>query len=242
MVALGGEIGVGLVAGMQRTSQRGGGPGDATPGRRGRHPGFRGVRFETRSPVGTLPAVTGGFEVDTAALRALGETMSRRGSSLGTEASGTRAKPDAGQSSGEVAGAIATLASTADSLADAIKGVATGPGGVGGELRPDGPGRPRPVRRDDAGRPAVIELTVYGEPSACRSAATDVEGLTRALAQRERRRDLGARAAARGPGPGWPATRSAAGSPTSTATSTSSGAGPRRPPGRWTCSRPGSRT
>ncbi len=28
----------------------------------------------------------------------------------------------------------------------------------------------------------MIELTVYGEPSACRSAATDVEGLTRALA------------------------------------------------------------
>ena len=27
----------------------------------------------------------------------------------------------------------------------------------------------------------MIELTVYGEPSACRSAATDVEGLTRAL-------------------------------------------------------------
>lgn len=76
--------------------------------------------------MGTLPAVTGGFEVDTAALRALGETMSRRGSSLGTAASGTRAKPDAGQSSGEVAGAIATLASTADSLADAITGVATG--------------------------------------------------------------------------------------------------------------------
>ena len=76
--------------------------------------------------MGTLPAVTGGFEVDTAALRALGETMSRRGSSLGAEASGTRAKPDAGQSSGEVAGAIATLASTADSLADAITGVGSG--------------------------------------------------------------------------------------------------------------------
>jgi len=76
--------------------------------------------------VGILRAVTGGFEVDTAALRALGETMARRSSTLSTEASGTRAKPDAGQSSGEVAGAIATLASTADSLADALKGVATG--------------------------------------------------------------------------------------------------------------------
>jgi hypothetical protein len=70
--------------------------------------------------------VTGGFEVDTATLRALGATMTRRGSSLRTTASGTKAKPDAGQSSGEVSGAIATLAGTAGSLADALTGVGSG--------------------------------------------------------------------------------------------------------------------